>query len=444
MRPGAHCVRRRPAAKKEINVERREFGGTKKGAVAKPRLVNRMLDQTSRQDLKTASQTRNGRSWKSKIFLLVAGIGAIALAAIWFTGGSGTSSGATNQGRRGGAGGGEGRGVPVEVAQAVKKQVPFRIESLGTVTPIASVAVKTRIDTEIVQVHFEDGAYVKQGDLLFTLDSRALQAQLKEKEGAVQRNRAALEGAERDVRRYSELIAKGATTQLNVDNSTTAANVLRGQVAADESAVENLKVQIGYCTIRAPISGRASMAALKVGNFIRPADAVPLATIIQASPLYVSFPVPQRNLPDLREALHAGTASVQAAIPGDNREAPGQVTMIENTVDATTGMVMVRATMPNTDDLLWPGSLVTVKMTVRKEEAVTIPSVAVQVSQTGTFVFVVKNGAAGVQPVTVSRTIDGESVIARGLNGNEQVVTAGHLLLSNGTRVAVRETKAGS
>ena len=117
------------------------------------------------------------------------------------------------------------------------------------------------------------------------------------------------------------LIAKGATTQLNLDNATTQSNVLRGQVAADESAVENLKVQIGYCTIRAPISGRASMAAVKVGNFVRPADAIPLATIIQAAPVYVSFPVPQRSLPDLREALAAGTAAIQASIPGDTRQA---------------------------------------------------------------------------------------------------------------------------
>jgi membrane fusion protein, multidrug efflux system len=402
-----------------------------------------MLDQTSRQELKSAQQARAGRSWKSKTFVLLVMAGLVALAAFWFSGGSGTSSGAVNQPRRGG-GGGEGRGVPVEVVKAVSKAVPIRIEALGTVTPIASVAVKTRIDTEIVQVHFEDGGAVKQGDPLFTLDSRALQAQLKEKEGALQRNRAALDGAERDVRRYSELIAKGATTQLNVDNALTQRNVLRGQVAADESAVENLKVQIGYCTINAPISGRASMAAVKVGNFVRPADATPLATIIQSAPVYVSFAVPQRNLPELRQALTAGTATIEAVIPGDTRQATGHVSMIENTVDATTGMVMVRATMPNQDDLLWPGSLVTVKMTINSENAVVIPSVAVQVSQGGTFVFVVKNGASVVQPVTVARTLDGESVIATGLNGNEQVVTAGHLLLTSGTRVAVREQKAGS
>jgi membrane fusion protein, multidrug efflux system len=275
------------------------------------------------------------------------------------------------------------------------------------------------------------------------MDSRALQAQLNEKQGNLQRNRAALEGAERDVRRYTELIAKGATTQLNLDNATTQTNVLRGQVAADESAAENLKVQIGYCTIRAPISGRASMAAVKVGNFVRSADATPLATIIQAAPVYVSFPVPQRSLPELRRALQAGTAAIQAVIPGDDRKAGGQVSMIENTVDATTGMVMARATMPNSDDLLWPGTLVTVQLTLRAEEAVTVPTTAVQVSQSGSYVFVVKDGAAAVQPVNVARNVDGDAVITSGLTGNETVVTAGHLLLSDGARVAMREAKAG-
>ncbi len=367
-------------------------------------------------------------------------IALVAVALVWLISGFWSPNGAVAQSQREG----RSRTVPVEVAIAVKKKVPVRAESLGTVTPMASVAIKTRIDTEILAVHFADGAYVQKGDLLFTLDSRALEAQLREKEGTLARNRAALDGAERDMRRYTELIAKGATTQLNVDNSTTQANVLRGQVAADESAVENLKVQISYCTIRAPISGRASMAAVKIGNFVRPADSTPLATIIQAAPVYVTFPLPQRSLPGLREALAAGSATIEAVVPGDTRQARGQVSMIENTVDATTGMVAVRATMPNTDEVLWPGTLVTVRLTLREEDAVTIPSAAVQVSQTGSFVFVVKEDTATVQPISVARSIDGESVIAKGLSGGETVVTVGHLLLSNGTRVAVRDAKAGA
>jgi membrane fusion protein, multidrug efflux system len=399
-----------------------------------------MLNRKSMEEALAALRVRLPERLQNRTFMAGAAVVVAGVAAIWLTGGFASSSGAVAQSQRQG----QGRTVPVETALATKKKIPVRAESLGTVTPMASVAIKTRTDTEIVAVHFTDGAFVQKGDLLFTLDSRALEAQLREKEGTLARNRAALEGAERDVRRYTELIAKGATTQLNLDNSTTAANVLRGQVAADESAVENLKVQIGYCTIRAPITGRASMAAVKVGNFVRPADATPLATIIQAAPVYITFTLPQRNLPDLRQALAAGSATIDARIPGDDRRATGRVSMIENTVDPVTGMVAVRAIMPNNDDLLWPGTLVTVRLTFRDEDAITVPSSAVQVSQTGSFVFVVKNGAATVQPVTVARNVDGESVIASGLAGSEPVVTAGHLLLSNGTRVAVRETKTGS
>jgi membrane fusion protein, multidrug efflux system len=403
-----------------------------------------MQKEISTEDSNAARRARVAGGLKIKTFIIIAAVALVGVSGVWLAGGFGGSGGAVAQSSQRERGQGASRGVPVETARAVKKQVPVRIESLGTVTPVASVAVKTRVETEITQVHFEDGSFVKQGDLLFTLDSRALQAQLNEKEGTASRNKAALEGAERDVRRYTELIAKGATTQLNLDNAATAASVLRGQIAADESAVENLKVQIDYCTIRAPISGRASMAAVKAGNFVRPADTVPLATIIQAAPVYVSFPIPQRSLPDLRAALAAGTSSIQAVIPGDKRKATGQVSMIENTVDAATGMVMARATMPNTDDLLWPGTLVTVQLTFRAEEAVTVPSLAVQMSQDGSFVFVVKDGVATQQPVTVARSIDGESVISKGLSDGESVVTAGHLLLSNGTKVTIREAKASS
>jgi membrane fusion protein, multidrug efflux system len=402
-----------------------------------------MQEHTSPEESNSALRVRRAGGLKGRAVILVAAVLLAGTGAVWFTGGFASSSGAVAQSTQRQSAGQGRSGIPVETAQAAKKSVPLRLESLGTVTPVASVAIKTRVDTEVVQVHFQDGAFVKQGDLLFTMDSRALQAQLNEKQGNLQRNRAALEGAERDVRRYTELIAKGATTQLNLDNATTQTNVLRGQVAADESAAENLKVQIGYCTIRAPISGRASMAAVKVGNFVRSADATPLATIIQAAPVYVSFPVPQRSLPELRRALQAGTAAIQAVIPGDDRKAGGQVSMIENTVDATTGMVMARATMPNSADLLWPGTLVTVQLTLRAEEAVTVPTTAVQVSQSGSYVFVVKDGAAAVQPVNVARNVDGDAVITSGLTGNETVVTAGHLLLSDGARVAMREAKAG-
>src|ERR1700716_705051 len=331
------------------------------------------------------------------------------------------------------------RAVPVEVATAAKKTVPVRIEVLGSVTPIASVAVKVRVDSEITGVHFRDGALVNKGDLLFTLDGRAIEAQMKQIEGQLTGAKANLEQAERDIARYTELLAKSATTQVTLQNARTQGNIWRASVDSNTAQLENLSVQLSYCSIRAPISGRASMAAVKIGNFVRQADLVPLATIIQTAPVYVTFALAQNYLPELRQALNNETATLEAIIPGDTRRAAGQVTMIENSIDTPTGTVPVRATMPNADELLWPGTLVNVQMTFRVEEAVTVPSEAVQVSQAGTYVFVVKDGVANVQPVTVARIVASESVISDGLVGGETVVTNGQLLLASGTKVEIRE-----
>ena len=335
------------------------------------------------------------------------------------------------------------RAVPVEVVSATKKVVPVRIEALGSVTPIASVAIKPRVDSEITGVHFRDGAMVQQGDLLFTLDSRAIEAQVRQVEGLLAGARANLEQAERDVARYTELLAKSATTLVTLQNARTQTNIWRASVDSNTAQLENLNILLSYCTIRAPIAGRASMAAVKVGNFVRAVDS-PLATIIQTAPVYVTFSLQQGYLPDLRQALANESATIEAIIPGEPRRASGQVTMIENSVDAPTGTVPVRATMPNADELLWPGTLVTVQLTFREEEAVTVPSTAVQMSQTGSYVFLVDNDVATVRPVEVARVLGSESVLASGLDGGETVVTNGQLLLSNGTKVAARPPKVGS
>jgi multidrug efflux system membrane fusion protein len=336
------------------------------------------------------------------------------------------------------------RAVQVDVAAAVKKRVPVSVDLLGTVTPIASVSIKPRVDTEIRAVHFQDGAMVRQGDILFTLDSSAVEAQLRQAEGNLAKDRAQLEGAERDVNRNTGLVAKGATPIINLEASQTQVGIFKGAIVADQAAIDNLKVQIDYCTIRAAISGRVSMAALKVGNFIRQADLTPIATIMQTAPVYVTFALPQKSLPELRAALSNESANIEAIVPGDPRKAGGQVTMIENTVDPTTGTVPVRATMPNTDEILWPGTLVTVRLNFREEDAVTVPSIAVQASQAGSYVFVVKDGVASVTPVKIARTMDSETVLESGLNGGETVVTEGQLLLRNGSKVSAREIKTGS
>jgi RND family efflux transporter MFP subunit len=336
------------------------------------------------------------------------------------------------------------RVISVELAKAERKPVPVDVDSIGTVTPISSVALKSRVETTIVSVHFEDGAKVNEGDLLFTLDARQIDAQIEQAEGTLAKDQAQLEGAQRDVRRFSDLIGKGATTQVNLDNAKTQADVLIGTIKADQSALDNLKVQKSYTIIRAPFSGRISAANVKVGNFVRPADTAPLAVINQMAPVYVTFAIPQRVLVDLRDAMASGGSKVIATIPGHQRSEDGKVAMVENSVDSTTGMITVRGIMNNENETLWPGILVNTKLVIRTEEAVTVPTAAVQRSQNGNYVFVMRDGKAHVQPVNVSRTFQGISVIATGLSGGEDVIVDGQLLLSEGTPVAPRAPKAGA
>ncbi|MBA4037315.1 MAG: efflux RND transporter periplasmic adaptor subunit [Bradyrhizobium sp.] len=375
---------------------------------------------------------------KKRSLILV--VGAIAiLAAAGFVTRTSWMGGSTNaQGPQ------RPRTVSVELAKAERKSVPVDVDANGTVTPISSVALKSRLETTIVAVHFEDGARVNEGDLLFTLDSRQIDAQIEQAEGVLARDQAQLEGAQRDLRRFTDLVGKGATTQVNVDNARTQSDILAGSIKANQAALDNLKVQKSYTMIRAPFSGRISVANVKVGNFVRPADTTPLAVINQMAPVYVTFAVPQRVLVDLRESMAKGVSSVTATIPGHQRSETGKVAMVENTVDATTGMVTVRGIMDNKNETLWPGTLVATKLVIRNEDSIVVPTVAVQRSQSGNFVFAVKDGVAKVQPVTVDRTSQGMSVISEGLAGGETVVVDGQLLLSDGTRVEARTKKAGA
>jgi RND family efflux transporter MFP subunit len=376
----------------------------------------------------------NRRNW-----IIFGGVlGIVALAAAFVTRSSWMGTGASAQGPQ------KPRVVSVELAKAERKPVPVDVDSIGTVTPISSVALKSRVETTILSVHFEDGAKVNQGDLLFTLDSRQIDAQIEQAAGMLAKDQAQLEGAQRDLRRYSDLIGKGATTQVNVDNAKTQADILIGTIKADQAALDNLKVQKSYTTIRAPFSGRISAANVKIGNFVRPADIAPLAVINQMAPVYVTFAIPQRVLVDLREAMAKGSSKVIATIPGHQKSEDGKVAMVENSVDSTTGMVTVRGVMDNANETLWPGILVNTKLVVRVEDGVTVPTAAVQRSQNGNYVFVMQDGKAHVQPVTVARTFQGMSVIATGLSGGEDVIIDGQLLLSEGTLVAPRGPKAGA
>src|ERR1700755_2009675 len=336
-----------------------------------------------------------------------------ALVAVFVTRSSWMGTGASAQGPQ------RPRVVSVELATAERQTWPVGVDAIGMVTPISSVALKSRVETTILSVHFEDGAKVAENDLLFTLDSRQIDAQIEQAEGTLAKDQAQLEGAQRDLRRYNDLVGKGATTQVNVDNAKTQSDILIATIKADQAALDNLKVQKSYTMIRAPFAGRISAANVKVGNFVRPADLTPLAVINQMAPVYVTFSIPQRVLVDLRESMAKGASGVTATIPGHQRTETGKVAMVENTVDATTGMVTVRGIMNNENETLWPGTLVATKLIIRPEDSMVVPTVAVQRSQSGNYVFVVRDGAAKVQPVKVERTFQGTSVILEGLSGGE-------------------------
>src|SRR4030088_1300722 len=375
---------------------------------------------------------------KKRTLLFFAGVLGIAAVAAFVSRASWMGGGASAQGPQ------RARVISVELAKAERKPVPVDVDSIGTVTPISSVALKSRVETTIVSVHFEDGAKVGEGDLLFTLAARQIDPQIEQAEGTLAKDQAQLEGAQRELRRYRGVIRMGATTQVNVDNAKTQADILIGTIKADQAALDNLKVQKSYTSIRAPFSGRISGANVKIGNFVRPADLAPLAIINQMAPVYVTFAIPQRVLVDLRDAMATGESKVIATIPGHARSEDGKVAMVENSVDSTTGMVTVRGIMNNESETLWPGILVNTKLVLRTEEAITVPPAAVQRSQNGNYVFIVKDGKAHAQPVNVSRTFHGISVVASGLSGGEDVIVDGQLLLSEGTPVAPRAPKTGA
>jgi membrane fusion protein, multidrug efflux system len=375
---------------------------------------------------------------KKRTWILLAGALGIVAVGAFVTRSSWMGGNASAQGPQ------RPRTISVELAKAERKAVPVDVDAIGMVTPISSVALKSRLETTIVAVHFEDGAKVNEGDLLFTLDSRQIDAQIEQAEGTLARDQAQLEGAQRDLRRYTDLVGKGATTQVNVDNAKTQSDILNATIKANQAALDNLKVQKSYTTIRAPFAGRIGAANVKIGNFVRPADTQPLAVVNQMAPVYVTFAVPQRVLVDLRDAMAKDGSKVIATIPGRQNSEDGKVAMVENAVDATTGMITVRGVMGNANETLWPGTLVSTKLIIRTENSVVVPTIAVQRSQNGNFVFVVKDGAAKVQPITIDRTFQGFSVISEGLSGDESIVVDGQLLLSDGTRVEPRAKKAGA
>jgi multidrug efflux system membrane fusion protein len=331
--------------------------------------------------------------------------------------------------------------VPVTAAQVVQKSMPIDIRVIGSAEPYSAVAVRAQITGELTTVSFQEGEDVSQGQVLFTLDRRPLDAALQQAQAALERDLAQMANAKAQAQRYRDLAERGIATREQIDQTTANAGAIEATVGADRAAIENAKVQLQYATIVAPISGRTGALMVQRGNLVRANDTTPLVVINEVIPIYVSFSLPEAQLPNFKRYMAAGSVRIEALAPNDTgAPAVGRITFIDNAVDRSTGTIKIKGTFPNADRRLWPGQFLNVVVTLTTDkDAIVVPTTAVQTGQQGQYVFVVKpDQTAELRPITVARAAGDETVVKSGLKAGETVVTDGHLRLVPGSRVSVK------
>jgi multidrug efflux system membrane fusion protein len=330
--------------------------------------------------------------------------------------------------------------IPVIVSMVIQKTVPVQLRAIGNVQPYSTVTVKSKVGGELVRVHFVEGQDVKKGDLLFTIDPRPYEAALKQAEANLERDLAQAKHAREDARRYESLIQKGVVPQQQYDKFRTDADALEATVLADKAAVENAKIQLGYCFIRSPIHGRTGSLIVHQGNHIKAED-INLVVINQIIPIDVTFSVPEQFLSEIKKFMAVRKLQVEALVPlNEERPERGFITFIDNAVDTNTGTIRIKGTFANQDKKLWPGQFVNVVLTLTTEpNAIVVPSQTIQTGQEGQYVFVVKEDlTVESRPVVAGRTMNNETVVKKGLNPDEKVVTDGQLRLYPGAKVEIK------
>ena len=391
-----------------------------------------------------------------------------------------SSGGASTSGAPGGGPGGKGgrRGgaagdVPVTVAVASQKDVPVEVQVIGNVEAYTTISVKAQVGGQLTRVSFNEGDYIKAGDLLFTIDQRPLEAALSLATANLARDEASLGQAqanlsrdtaqnkytEANAARYAELFQAGVVSKDQSEQLRASADASGQALAADKAAiasaqaaigaskatVENARVQLGYTSIRSPIDGRTGNLSVKQGNVVM-ANSQELVTINQVEPIYVTFAVPEAQLPDIKRYMAERKLAVRAG-PQDNPadEETGVLTFIDNSVDMTTGTIKLKGTFPNSDHKLWPGQFVRVTLRLTTQQnAIVVPNQAVQTGQNGSYVYVVKQDrTVEMRPVTTGARVDQDMVVDQGLALGETVVTEGQLRLAPGSRVVVRDGRGG-
>jgi len=331
--------------------------------------------------------------------------------------------------------------VPVSVAIAERRDVPVDLAAIGNVEPHSAVAVKSRVQGQLAEVHFQEGQQVSKGQLLFTVDPRPFEAAVQQAEANLARDRAEAENAAVEAKRQEQLIKDGFVSRNEYDAVVTKAAALHAAAKADEAALETAKLHLQFCSIRSPIDGRIGEALVNEGNVIKENETT-LAIVNQLRPIYVNFSVPEQHLPEIRLRSKEGPLKVEVTPEGQGAvPVTGELSFIDNNVDSRTGTVALKGLFANEDESLWPGQFVNVRLTLRMlKDAVVIPFAAVQTGQEGQYVFVVRaDHTVDVRPVGLGEMVASDVVIASGLDAGEQVVVEGQVRLAAGARIEIKD-----
>jgi membrane fusion protein, multidrug efflux system len=331
--------------------------------------------------------------------------------------------------------------VPVLVAQAEAKDVPVELRNIGNVEAYSTVTVRSQITGQITKVHFQEGQEVKAGDLLFTIDPRPWQGMLRHALADLKRDEAQLVSVRLEFEREKKLFEGSIASRDDYDKAESAFHALEATILGDQSAISNATLNVEFTAIRSRIEGRTGNLLVKEGNIVKAPDDN-LVTINQVHPIYVTFSVPEQDLPAIRRRMQQAALPVEVEVPGDAaKRERGELSFIDNSVDTTTGRIKLKATFQNSDDSLWPGQFAQTTLTVNTlTNAIVVPSQAIQSSQSGDFVFAVKSDATVQKRSIVAGLSRGSmTVITSGVQAGETVVTDGQLRLVEGAKVSVSE-----
>ncbi|HEX3274696.1 MAG TPA: efflux RND transporter periplasmic adaptor subunit [Gemmatimonadales bacterium] len=330
--------------------------------------------------------------------------------------------------------------VPVTVAVAETRSVPYELSATGTVEPIQTVAVQPQVSGPIVRIAFREGQDVKKGEVLFELDPRPFQAAFNQAQGLLTRDRATAANAREQAKRYAALAAKEYVTAEQNDAAGSQAAAAAATVAASQAAVDQARLNLQYATIRAPISGRTGSLRVRAGNLVRSSDAAPLVTINQIRPILVRFAVPASNLGAVQRYRRGNPVAVLASPTGGGAPSEGTLSFVDNAVDTTTGTILLKGTFSNADGALWPGEFVNVRLRLYvDQDALVVPAAAVVSGQQGSFVFVIQPDSSAVtRPVKVDRTAGDLAILSQGIKAGDRVVTDGQLRLRQGSKVQIK------